>query len=162
MAKEHRSPRAWEGQGTQVEAQWKSSRGPSRWAPAGALGLIVLFLHAACAMQAPMSNQVASGVRPRSSDPSMEPGLESAVFYEVSILEPGKVSTQPVPINKAEFQRSVERLAKGLRFTGTPKEAARALLKLAQGGELREVERVAMTGDWEGKPTAVRSTRWCR
>ncbi|WP_331118274.1 hypothetical protein [Archangium sp.] len=71
--------------------------------------------------------------------------------HEVRIVEEGKIRTRPVPINKAEFRRSVERLTRGHRFIGSPKEAARELLKLAQGEELREVERVAMTGDWEGE-----------
>nr|WP_239470492.1 hypothetical protein [Archangium violaceum] len=102
-----------------------------------ALGLVVLFLHAACAY-AP---------RGRHS----EPGLGDAVIHEVYIVEVGTVRTRLVPISKAEFQRNVERLTRDLRFNGTPKEAARELLELAHGEALREVEHVAMTGDWEGE-----------
>jgi hypothetical protein len=108
-----------------------------------------------------MGGQLASGIRSRSlvpppaprneEAPAAEPGLEAATIHEVSIVEAGKVRTRPVPINKAEFRRSVERLTRVLRFSGTPKEAARELLMLAQGEELREVEHVAMTGDWEAE-----------
>jgi hypothetical protein len=79
----------------------------------------------------------------------VEPGLEVAAVHEVHIVEAGQVRTRPVPINKAEFRRSVEQLTRELRFSGLPRDAARELFGLAQGEELREVERVAMRGDWE-------------
>ncbi|HZH78908.1 MAG TPA: hypothetical protein VEY88_22965 [Archangium sp.] len=60
MSKEHRSPAVGEGGGTQLEAR---RRGPSRWAPAGALWLLVLFLHAACATQGPAERHGEGGSR---------------------------------------------------------------------------------------------------
>lgn len=160
MAKKRRSLGAGEGVGKQGEARRESSRGPPQWAVAGALGLIVLFLQGACATHAPMGGQVSSSsFRTRSltppprhvGPPTTEPGLEAAVAFEVAVLEPGRRANRPVPINKAEFRRSVERLARGLRFTGTPEEAARELLRVAQGQALRDIERVAMAGDWEAE-----------
>jgi hypothetical protein len=71
--------------------------------------------------------------------------------FEVSIIEPGSALTRPVPISKADFQRSVERLAREFRFNGTPQEAALELLKGHQVQQLHDVERVAMTGDWQAE-----------
>lgn len=70
-------------------------------------------------------------------------------MFEVRILEPGRVATRPVPIDKSEFRRSVERLARGRRISGTPQEAARELLKISQ--ERQDAELVAMAGDWEAE-----------
>lgn len=74
---------------------------------------------------------------------------DRVAVFEVSILEQGSVTTRPVPISKAEFRRSVERLSRSLRFAGTPQQAALELLKVAQDQELRDVARVAMAGDWD-------------
>jgi hypothetical protein len=54
MFYEHPSPAVGEGGGTQLEAR---RRGPPPWVPAGALWLIVLFLHAACATQGPAAGR---------------------------------------------------------------------------------------------------------
>lgn len=80
---------------------------------------------------------------------SAEPGLETAATFEVDIIEPGRVATRPVPIDKAEFKRGVERLIRGYRFKGTPQEAARELLKLGQ--EPHDAEHLTMAGDWEAE-----------
>jgi hypothetical protein len=60
-----------------------------------------------------------------------EPGLESASVYAVDFIEPGAVSTRPVPIVRAEFQPAVQRLFADVRLGRTsPKQAARELLRL--------------------------------
>jgi len=60
-----------------------------------------------------------------------EPGLEGASVYAVDFLEPGSVSTRPVPIARAEFQPAVQRLLVDVRLGRTsPKQAARELLHL--------------------------------
>jgi hypothetical protein len=60
-----------------------------------------------------------------------EPGLEGASIYAVDFVEPGAVSTRPVPIARAEFQPAVQRLFADVRLGRTsPKQAARELLRL--------------------------------
>src|SRR5690242_8408490 len=99
MAKEYRSPGAGEGGGgAQLEARRERTGGPPRWAPAGAFGLIVLFLFAACATQAPMAGMGGGQSRHWREAPeddaaragaATEPGLEGAPVLDVVVLEPG-------------------------------------------------------------------------
>ena len=52
-------------------------------------------------------------------------------MYAVDFVEPGTVSTRPVPIARAEFQPAVQRLLVDVRLGRTsPKQAARELLRL--------------------------------
>ncbi|QRN94807.1 hypothetical protein JRI60_37695 [Archangium violaceum] len=114
--------------------------------------LIVLFLHSACATG---SGTAGSAYRPSTPPPTpservsfgAEPGLESASVYAVDFMEPGAVSTRPVPIDRAEFQRAVQRLSRDVRLMGSPREAARELLKLSKQSR-QDVETIAMTGLW--------------
>ncbi len=76
-----------------------------------------------------------------------EPGLESASVYAVDFLEPGTVSTRPVPIPRAEFQPAVQRLLMAVRLGRTsPKQAAHELLRLLPAPP--EAETVESTGHW--------------
>ena len=169
MAKEHRSPGTVEGSGTQLEAWRGRTGGPPRWAPAGAFGLIVLFLFGACATHAPMAGKGAGRSRtwvevPEADEaqagPATEPGLEGAVVLDVVVLEPGKVRTRPVPITKAEFRENVERLARGRQLQGGPQAVAAEVLEvqqaLRQAREARPVSDVEAGGRFtaEGNPRA--------
>jgi hypothetical protein len=134
---------------------------PMRARPRPWLGgwlLIVLFL-SACATGVPLGGRVmGSRYRYRSLAPPLPPqervtlaaelGLEATTVYLVDFLEPGGVSTRPVPIKKAEFQQAVLRLSRDVRQgRRTPREAARELLghwpQQPQG-----VETVASRGNW--------------
>ncbi|ATB38582.1 hypothetical protein CYFUS_004017 [Cystobacter fuscus] len=117
MANEYRSPGAGEGGGTQLEARREVTRGPSQGAPAGAFGLILFFLNAACATQAPMGGQVAeerrwrpsSAKEARAAPRQLEPMV---VVFADSPLARG--NTCVVALTAAEYQRAVQML--GHRF----------------------------------------------
>jgi hypothetical protein len=88
-----------------------------------------------------------------------EPGLESASVYAVDFLEPGAVSTRPVPIPKAEFQPAVQRLFVDVRLGRTsPKQAARELLRLLPAPP--EAETVESKGDWRVEMHQGRTYTW--
>jgi hypothetical protein len=70
-----------------------------------------------------------------------------ALVYEVEVLEPGSVATQPVPLSKADFLRALTRLARDIRLEGTPREAARALLA-ASLVQQAEADSVSAGGDF--------------
>ncbi len=100
--------------------------------------LLVLLLHSACATSGPGGSLLVG---------YPEPGLESASVYAVDFLEPGTVSTRPVPIPRAEFQPAVQRLLVNVRLGRTsPKEAARELLRLLPPP--LEAETVDSKGYW--------------
>ncbi|HEX8820902.1 MAG TPA: hypothetical protein VF794_13325 [Archangium sp.] len=70
----------------------------------------------------------------------------AASVYAVGFLEPGAVATRPVPLARAEFQQAVQWLSRDVRLgRGSPKEAARELLRLLPPPE---AETVAGKGDW--------------
>lgn len=157
MANEYRSPGAGAGGGTQLEARREKKGGPPRWAPAGAFGLIVLFLFAACATQAPMAGM--GGVRSRHgreapeedadrTGQAKEPGLEDAPVLDVVVLEPGRVRTRPVPITKAEFREDVARLAHVRHVQGSPQEVAATVLEVQE--LLRHAREARPVSDVEG------------
>ena len=103
----------------------------------GSWFLLVLFLHSACATSVPRGRIALTP----------EPGLESASVYAVDFLEPGAVSTRPVPISRAEFQPAVQRLFLEVRLGHTsPKQAARELLRLLPPPP--EAETVEGKGKW--------------
>lgn len=81
-------------------------------------GALLLVLLTACAS----TNRFA----PRGPPPDYTPNTR---WYEVDVVEPGTVSTRPVPVGKAEFQRALQALARDIRLTAPPQEAARELLK---------------------------------
>ncbi len=62
-------------------------------------------------------------------------------------MEPRSIAVRPVPIPKDEFKRAVQRLSRGMRLTGNPREAASELLKVP-GQPPPDVETVGMTGLW--------------
>jgi len=124
-----------------------STRLVSPRSPGAALGpwlggwfLLVLLLHSACATSVP-GGSLLVGYRYSSLTPppaprerialTPEPGLGGASVYAVDFIEPGTVSTRPVPIARAEFQPAVQRLLVDVRLGRTsPKQAARELLRL--------------------------------
>nr|WP_239014947.1 hypothetical protein [Archangium violaceum] len=60
-------------------------------------------------------------------------------MYVVDFMEPSAVATRPVPIPRAEFQQSFQRLARDVRLgRSTPREAAHALLKVLEEDWLAE------------------------
>jgi hypothetical protein len=65
--------------------------------------------------------------------------------YDVEVIEPGTVSTRPVHIGKAEFQRTFQRLTHRTPLKGTPQEAARELLA---GQQKQEPEWLQLEGQW--------------
>ncbi|WP_075207728.1 hypothetical protein [Archangium violaceum] len=99
--------------------------------------LILLFLFTACATgHAP----------PPASTPARDSGPTGTTVYEVVVLEPGHVTTRPVSIGRAEFQRSFQRLVREVRVgKKTPQEAARELLK---GQVEQQVEWQQLEGVW--------------
>ena len=101
--------------------------------------LLVLFLHSAC-----VTGVARGGMRVESAPRER---VESASDYTVDFLEPKARSTRPVPIDPAEFRRAVQRLSRDMRLTGSPREAARELLRVSQQSP-REVETVEMAGVW--------------
>ncbi|WP_395828523.1 hypothetical protein [Archangium violaceum] len=138
MAKEYRSPGVGEGVGQQVEARRESTWGAPRWAPVGAIGLILLFLHAACVTHAPMGSQLTGGTRGR--PPSAKEAratastLEPVVVY-ADLLE-GRGNTRVVALTQAEYQHAVRQLGHRFQVTGTPQETAQRLLQAMPEEEL--------------------------
>jgi len=137
MLKEYRNPGAGEGGGTQREAR---RRGPPRWAPAGALWLIVLFLHAACATQGPAASRVAGDGRAgeeaaereaRAAPRELQPVL---VVYAAEVEARGQ--TRVVAVTREEYQRAVAKLLQHHQVQGTPQEAAQGLLQAMPEEEL--------------------------
>ncbi|HZH77244.1 MAG TPA: hypothetical protein VEY88_14540, partial [Archangium sp.] len=132
------SPGAGASGGTQLKAR-RNSRGPPRWAPVGALSLIVLFLHAACATQAPAASR---GAGNGSEEPAAESEARSAprelqpvvVVYAGLVEARGK--TRVVALTKEEYQRAVAQLGHGLQVQGTPQETAQGMLQAMPEEEL--------------------------
>ncbi|OJH34006.1 hypothetical protein BON30_46010 [Cystobacter ferrugineus] len=76
-----------------------------------------------------------------------EPGFGSATVFVADFMEPGSISTRPVPIPRAEFQQAFLRLSRDVRLgTKTPQAAARELLHLLPPPD--GVETVDSKGDW--------------
>ena len=137
MLKEYRSYGAGEGGGTQLEAR---RRGPPPWAPVGALWLIVLFLHAACATQGPAERRwVEDG---RAGDKAAEREARAAprelqpvlVVYAAEVEPRGQ--TRVVAVTREEYQRAVAQLLQHHQVQGTPQEAAQGLLQAMPEEEL--------------------------
>jgi hypothetical protein len=123
----------------------------------GGWSLLVLFLQFACATETPHGGLLV-GYRSNSLSPppapkvrvaaTAEPGLESATVYVVDFMEPGNVTTRPVPISRAEFQQAFQRLARDVRLKRkSPREAAHELLSLV--ATKPDDPWVTMTGYWE-------------
>lgn len=118
--------------------------------------LLVLFLQSACVTSAPSGSRMV-GYRGESFAPLpapeervafvAEPGLEGATVYEVAFMQPGSVSTRPVPIHKAEFQQAFLRLSHDVRLARkSPRQAAHELLSLLP--DRHDEPTVAAQGDW--------------
>ncbi|HYO73727.1 MAG TPA: hypothetical protein VEU33_47450, partial [Archangium sp.] len=43
--------------------------------------------------------------------PASDAGLSGAVVYEVTVVEPGRGTTRPVPVSRADFQRALRHIA---------------------------------------------------
>ena len=137
MLKEYRSPGAGEGGGTQLDAR---RRGPPPWAPAGALWLIVLFLHAACATQGPAAGRVAGGGRAGEAAAESEARAAPRELQPVLVVYAAEVeargSTRVVAVTREEYQRAVAQLLQHHQVQGTPQEAAQGLLQAMPEEEL--------------------------
>jgi len=103
--------------------------------------LLVLCLHSACVAGGRGGGPVGRGGR------TGEPGAESARVYALEWMELGAVATRPVPITQADFKRAIQRLARDVRPTGSPREAALEWLAVP-GTSRQDVETVAMAGVW--------------
>ncbi|ATB44241.1 hypothetical protein CYFUS_009728 [Cystobacter fuscus] len=109
--------------------------------------LFVLFLQSACATGTPR-DRVPPPAPKVGEALKAEPGLESATVYAVDFLEPGPVSTRPVRISRAEFQRAFLRLSRDVRLKHkTPRQAAHELLSLLDPSP--DAPWVAATGVWK-------------
>ncbi|MET0401342.1 MAG: hypothetical protein ABW123_03020 [Cystobacter sp.] len=98
----------------------------------GAWLLVLLMLQSACA----------TGRGAERSSASWAPGVEGQGIYDVAVIERGDVATKPVPVARAEFQRAMRGLAKGMRWKEGLREAARRLLEVGLEEEwLAEVYR---------------------
>lgn len=115
--------------------------------------MLLLTVQAACATGVPRGGQAVERDFPHwllSDSKASAASTPGASFvgpgaYDMAYIEPGAVATRPVPINKAEFQRTLQRLAGDVRLAGaTVQEAARELLKAhpeLEGEWLAEVYR---------------------
>ena len=137
MSKKHRSPAVGEDGGTQLEA---GQRSPPPWASAGALWLIVLVLHAACATQGPATGreageghagEEAAESEARSAPRELQPVL---VVYAAEVEARGQ--TRVVAVTREEYQRAVAQLLQQHHVQGTPQEAAQGLLQAMPEEEL--------------------------
>jgi len=137
MLKEYRSPKAGEGGGTQLEAR---RRGPPPWAPAGALGLIVLFLSSACATQSPAARQGEGGGRGWEEAAESEARAAPRELQPVVVVYAGHIEaggkTRVVAVTREEYQRAVAQLLQHHHAQGTPQEAAQGLLQAMPEEEL--------------------------
>jgi len=141
MAKKYQSPDAAEGADSQAKTRRESSRGPPRWANAGALGLIVLFLHAACVTHRPAGSQLAGASQSRPPPAKKQesrpapPQLEPVITVQVELLEP-RGSTRVVAVTQVEFQSAVKQLGSRLQVEGSPQATAQRLLQAMPEEEL--------------------------
>ncbi|WP_395812033.1 hypothetical protein [Archangium minus] len=88
-----------------------------------------------------------------------EPRLESATLYVVDLMEPGAVTTRPVPIPRAEFQQAFLRLSRDVRLARkTPRQAAHELLSLLETPP--EDSRVSVTGYWKLEQYRGKALSW--
>ncbi|WP_438356940.1 SitA5 family polymorphic toxin [Cystobacter fuscus] len=137
MAEQHRSPEAGEGSDTQVEAR---RRGPPPWASAGALWLIVLIFHAACASQGPASSRAASDGRARDEAAESEARAAPRELQPVLVVYAAEVEahgrTRVVAVTREEYQRAVAQLLQHPQVHGTPQEVAQGLLQAMPEEEL--------------------------
>jgi len=137
MSKKHRSPVVVEGGGTQLEAH---RRGSPRWAPGGALWLIVLFLHAACATQGPAERQGEGDGRGWKEAAESEARAAPRELLPVVVVYAGHVEaegkTRVVAVTREEYQRAVAQLLQHHQVQGTPQEAAQGLLQAMPEEEL--------------------------
>ncbi|HZI07217.1 MAG TPA: hypothetical protein VEZ71_24575, partial [Archangium sp.] len=137
MPKKPRSLAVGEGGGTQLETR---RRGLLPRAPAGALWLIVLFLHAACAATGSAASRGGEGGQAggkaaeseaRAAPRELQPVL---VVYAAEVEAHGK--TRVVAVTREEYQRAVAQLLQHHQVRGTPQEAAQGLLQAMPEEEL--------------------------
>ncbi len=137
MLKEYRSHGAGEGGGRQLEAR---RRGSPPWASAGALWLIVLFLHAACATQGPAGRQGEGGGRGEKEAAESEARAAPRELLPVLVVYAAEVEargqTRVVAVTREEYQRAVAQLLQDHQVQGTPQEAAQGLLQAMPEEEL--------------------------
>ncbi|MFL5357954.1 hypothetical protein [Archangium sp.] len=114
-------------------------RGPPRWAPAGAFGLIVLFLFAACATQAPMGGQLAGVSRwrpPPAKEDRPAPRKLEPVVVVFADSPTASGNTHVVALTATEYRHAVQQLGHHFQVKGTPQETAQVLLQATPEEEL--------------------------
>jgi hypothetical protein len=78
--------------------------------------------------------------------PASDAELTGAVVYEVAVVEPGRGTTRPVPVSRADFQRALRHIAHQVQHEGkSPREAAREWLK---GQVEQHPEWEQLSGTW--------------
>jgi hypothetical protein len=92
--------------------------------------LVLLLLQAACLRPA-TSFPRTSRHRSHSLASVPWPKASRAQAYEVEVLEAGAVANRPVPVDRPDFQRAVQHLARQVRREGSPRQAALARLAAA-------------------------------
>ncbi|MBM7119027.1 hypothetical protein [Archangium primigenium] len=120
----------------------RNARGPPRWA---ALGLIVLFLHAACTTQAPARGRVARN-NPGQSSPTTAAETGTREFDPVVLVlathPRARADTRVVALTQAEYHRAVRALGGRWAVKGSAQATAQHLLQLPPEEEwLAEVSR---------------------
>ncbi len=100
----------------------------------GTWALLVLVLQSAC-------------VRTGTGFTRSSPKAPSPLVYEVEVLEPGTVATRPVPLERADLEWALQRLARDVRLDGSPRQAALARLE-ASLAQHEEAASVSAGGDY--------------
>ncbi len=107
---------------------------------AGALWLIVLFLHAACATQGPSVRRAASEVGASGELAEREARAAPIHPWPEHVVYAAEVEardrTRVVALTREEYQRTVSRLLQHHQVRGTPQEVARGLLQAMPEEEL--------------------------
>ncbi|WPB80386.1 hypothetical protein KYC5002_14725 [Archangium violaceum] len=116
--------------------------------------LLVPLLFSACATGHPSGDMfsgrgAALSLTPpapqEENTPASDADLADAVVYEVAVVEPGRGTTRPVPVSRADFQRAMRHIAHQAQHEGkSPREAAREWLK-GQVEQLPEWEQLSET-----------------
>ena len=108
--------------------------------------LVLLTCQAACLRPA-TSFPRTSLHRGPSLVPVPWPKVAGAQEYEVEVLEESTGATRPVAVEKADFQRALQQLARQVRLEGSPREAAYTLLRAVQAAQ-EEAGGVSAGGDY--------------
>ncbi|WP_052518813.1 hypothetical protein [Archangium violaceum] len=129
---------------------------PTGWPPRRWWVWLVPLLFSACATGHPPGGMfsgrgAALSLTPppapqEESTPASDAELVDAVVYEVAVVEPGRGTTRPVPVSRADFQRALRHISHQVQHEGkSPREAAREWLK---GQVEQHPEWEQLSGTW--------------